>query len=144
MPHRRIVDNSDARDTRRLLRARCKRPCRRRAAEKADELAPSWLIEWHPTPNGPGSQCRIPPPRGAVRGNGADFQPVFRWQIAPDLLRVKNVPTAMSALSPFYPELRTLVGAAGRSLVCHKETHALQQKIRSLDHLVGGGEQCRR
>ena len=41
MPHRRIVNYSDARDTRRLLRARCKRPCRRRAAEKGDELAPS-------------------------------------------------------------------------------------------------------
>jgi hypothetical protein len=41
MPHRRVVNDSDAWDTRRLLRARRKRPRHGRAAEKGDELAPS-------------------------------------------------------------------------------------------------------
>jgi hypothetical protein len=30
----------------------------------------------------------------------------------------------MSALSPFYPQLRTLVGAAGTAAQCHKQTSA--------------------
>ena len=47
---------------------------------------------------------------------------------------VKNGPTAMSALSPHYPKLRTLVGTAGRSLVCQKLTHAPRQT-----DLVGAG-----
>jgi len=33
----------------------------------------------------------------------------------------------MSALSPFYPQLRTLVGAAGTAASCQKLTHAPQQ-----------------
>jgi hypothetical protein len=33
---------------------RRQRPCRRRAAEQRDELAPFQLIELHPTPNEPG------------------------------------------------------------------------------------------
>ena len=45
----------------------------------------------------------------------------------------------MSALSPHYPKLRTLVRAAGRSVPCHNEQ--MQQTTRAsaslFDHLVG-------
>src|SRR5262249_21536950 len=40
VPVERVVDNADARDLPRLLRARRERPRRRRAAEKRDERAP--------------------------------------------------------------------------------------------------------
>jgi len=39
MPHRRVVNDSNARYTRRLLRARRKWPTGHRTAEKRDELA---------------------------------------------------------------------------------------------------------
>ena len=39
VPHRRVVDNANARDYRCLLRTRCKRPSRHCAAEKRDEPA---------------------------------------------------------------------------------------------------------
>ena len=38
----------------------------------------------------------------------------------------------MSALSPFYPQLRTLVGAAGTAASCHFRTHAPQQNAFSI------------
>jgi len=43
-------NDSDAPHPLALLRARRERPCGRRAAEKRDEFASMWLIEWHPTP----------------------------------------------------------------------------------------------
>jgi hypothetical protein len=46
MPHWRVVDDADARDVRRLLRARGNRP-RDRDAEQRDELASFELIELH-------------------------------------------------------------------------------------------------
>jgi hypothetical protein len=52
-------------------------------------------------------------------------------------LWVKNGPNAMFVLSPHYPKLRTLVGAAGRSVQCQNRTHAPQQTASSFDHLVG-------
>ena len=33
----------------------------------------------------------------------------------------------LSALSPFYSQLRTLVGSAGTAEKCHNRTHATQQ-----------------
>src|SRR6266478_5082530 len=44
--------------------------------------------------------------------------------------RVRLGRGGMSALSPFYPQLRTLVGAAGTAAQCHERTHALQQARR--------------
>ncbi len=44
---------------------------------------------------------------------------------------VKNGLMSMSALSPHYPELRTLVGVVGRSLVCHERTSG-----RGLDGMI--------
>src|SRR4051794_33609929 len=53
------------------------------------------------------------------------------------LLRVKNGPTAMSAWSPQYPELRTLVGAAGRSLVgANSRREQSQQNARARARLI--------
>jgi len=37
-------------------------------------------------------------------------------------LRVMNGPIAKSALSPFYPQLRTLVGGVARSVRCESQT----------------------
>ena len=42
----------------------------------------------------------------------------------------------MSALSPFYPQLRTLVGAAGTAAQCQLQTYAVQQNASLFDHLV--------
>jgi hypothetical protein len=50
----------------------------------------------------------------------------------------------MSALSPFYPQLRTLVGAAGTAASCHNRSHALQQTAPLFDHPLGGRKQRRR
>jgi hypothetical protein len=50
---------------------------------------------------------------------------------------VMNGPKAMSALSPFDSQLRTLVGAAVGRIRAHKQTHALQQTACLFDHLVG-------
>jgi hypothetical protein len=44
----------------------------------------------------------------------------------------------MSALSPFYPQLRTLVGAAGTAAQCHKPAYATQWLF---DHLVGAQQE---
>jgi hypothetical protein len=41
VPHGRVVDEANARDLRRLLRAQRPRPRGRRAAEERDELAPA-------------------------------------------------------------------------------------------------------
>ena len=49
----------------------------------------------------------------------------------------------MSALSPFYPQLRTLVGAAGTAASCQEATYAPQQTAPLFDHLVGEGESRR-
>jgi hypothetical protein len=43
------------------------RPCRRRAAQKRDELAASQLVELHSVPRQPGPDCRISNWRGSVR-----------------------------------------------------------------------------
>jgi hypothetical protein len=43
----------------------------------------------------------------------------------------------MSALSPFYPQLRTLVGAVGTAASCQLQTHAPQQNPCLFDNLVG-------
>ena len=45
----------------------------------------------------------------------------------------------MSALSPFSPQLRTLIGAAGTAEKCH-----LQTSTRLFDDVVGTGEERRR
>jgi hypothetical protein len=46
-------------------------------------------------------------------------------------------------LSPFYPQLRTLIGAAGTAASCQEATYAPQQTAPLFDHLVGASEQRR-
>ena len=48
-----------------------------------------------------------------------------RKRRAADDEQVRNVP----ALSPVYPELRTLVGVAGRSLRCHERTSRVLGRV---------------
>src|SRR5262249_32606308 len=55
-------------------------------------------------------------------------------------VRVRLGHGGMSALSPFYPQLRTLVDAAGTAGSCHNRTYAVQQTELLFDHLVGAGE----
>ena len=43
----------------------------------------------------------------------------------------------MSELSPFCPQPRTLVGAAGTAASCQEATYASQQTAPLFDHLVG-------
>jgi hypothetical protein len=53
--------------------------------------------------------------------------------------RVRFGRCGMSALSPFSPQLRTLIGAAGTAEKCH-----LQTSTRLFDDVVGTGEERRR
>ena len=57
----------------------------------------------------------------------------------------------MSERCPLYPEKRTSLIATGMSALCHKETHAPQQKRSLFDQLIGelywtnsSGTLCRR
>ena len=50
----------------------------------------------------------------------------------------------MSALSPFYPQLRTLVGDAGTAASCQSRPNAAQQNPRLFDHRIRDREQPRR
>ena len=50
---------------------------------------------------------------------------------------VQTLPGGMSALSPFYPQLRTLVGAVGTAEKCQFRTRAAQQRTALFHHLIG-------
>jgi hypothetical protein len=58
VPPRCVINDADARNLRRLLRARCERPRSRRAAEERDEFSPFQLIELHSVPCQPSQRRR--------------------------------------------------------------------------------------
>src|SRR6516162_1825941 len=67
IPPGRVINDADARDLSRLLRAPRKWPRSSRAAEQRDELA-AFLIELHPIPHGLGSRKAYPISRDQSAG----------------------------------------------------------------------------
>ena len=74
------------------------------------------------------------------RGNDPNAHLTSETPVVACPFRVRFGRGGISALSPFYPQLRTLLRAVGTAEKCHKRLRAAAANTKLLDHLVGAGE----